>query len=367
MRKNKQQCVGIRMLLIEDDEDAAEAMTLTLRKLGVPVKTVSSGEQGVEEWKKGGYDVVVSDIRMRGMDGVGVLRAIRAQDVDFPVILLTAYEQIDTAIDALRLGAQDYIVKPVTYMEALLMSVQKAVDHHRLLLENRAMSIRLKSLASELLRVEEKERRQLAANLHDSLGQSFVIIKMKMEEIASLTSTGRVQELAHEGCEMLSQILQQTRYLVFNLSPPILYDLGLEAALDSLVVQIRKTHGQVIQYTPGNISALLSQEMSIVLFRVVREVLHNAMKYAQAQHITLSLSKEDGQVVIVVEDNGVGFDVAGVTSYDSKQFGYGLFSIREQLQNAGGTVEVNSIKGEGTKVIMKVAAGVNSDEQGDLG
>lgn len=366
MRKNKQQCVGIRMLLIEDDEDAAEAMTLTLSKLGVPIKTVSSGEQGVEEWKKGGYDVVVSDIRMRGMDGVGVLRAIRAQDEDFPVILLTAYEQIDTAIEALRLGAQDYIVKPVTYMEALLMSVQKAVDHHRLLLENRAMSIRLKSLASELLRVEEKERRQLASNLHDALGQNFVIIKMKMEEISSLAPTGRVKDLAHDGCEILNQILQQTRYLVFNLSPPILYDLGLEAALDSLVVQIRKTHGQVIQYTPGNISSLLGQEMSIVLFRVVREVLHNAIKYAQAQRISLSLSREDGRVVIVVEDNGVGFDVEGVTSYDSKQFGYGLFSVREQLQNAGGTVEITSIKGEGTKVVIKMAVGIKLDEQGDL-
>lgn len=366
MKKNKRQCVGIRMLLIEDDEDASEAMVLTLRKLGVPVKAVPSGEQGVEEWKKGAYDVVVSDIRMQGLDGVGVLRAIRAQDEDFPVILLTAYEQIDTAIEALRLGAQDYIVKPVTNMEALLMSVQKAVDHHRLQLENRAMSIRLKSLASELLLVEEKERRQLATNLHDALGQSFVIIKMKMEAIASLTPEGRVKDLANDGCEMLSQILQQTRYLIFNLSPPILYDLGLEAALDSLVVQIRKTQGQIIHYTPGNISNLLSQEISIVLFRVVREVLHNAIKYAQAQRISLSLSRQNGQVVIVVEDNGVGFDVAGVTSYDSKQFGYGLFSIREQLQNVGGTVEVNSIKGEGTKVIVKVAAGVNPGEQGGL-
>jgi signal transduction histidine kinase len=354
------------MLLIEDDEDAAEAMTLTLRKLGVPAKTVHSGEQGVEEWKKGGYDVVVSDIRMQGLDGVGVLRAIREQDQDFPVILLTAFEQIDTAIEALRLGAQDYIVKPVTYMDALLMSVQKAVEHHRLLLDNRAMALRLKSLASELLRVEEKERRQLAVNLHDALGQNFVIIKMKMEEIASLTPAGRVKDLAHEGCERLSQILQQTRHLVFNLSPPILYDLGLEAALDSLVVQIRKLHGQVIQYSPGNISALLSREMNIVLFRVVREVLHNAIKYARAERIALTISQKDGRVIIVVEDNGVGFDVAGVMSYDSKQFGYGLFSIREQIQNIGGTVEINSIKGEGTKVVMKIALCDDANQQGEL-
>lgn len=365
MRKCKQQCVGLRMLLIEDDEDASEAMVLTLRKLGVPVKAVPSGEQGVAEWKKGGYDVVVSDIRMQGLDGVGVLRAIREQDEDFPVILLTAYEQIDTAIDALRLGAQDYIVKPVTHMEALLMSVQKAVDHHRLLLENRAMSVRLKSLASEVLRVEEKERRQLAANLHDSLGQSFIIIKMKMEEIAGLAPEGRVKELAHDGCEILGEILQQARYLVFNLSPPILYDLGLEAALDSLVVQIRKTHGQVIQYSPGNVSPLLSQEISIVLFRVVREVLHNAIKYAQAKSIALSLSREEGKVVVVVEDDGVGFDVAEVMSYNSKQFGYGLFSVREQLQDIGGSLEVKSVKGEGTKVVIGVAAGLDPEGKGD--
>jgi signal transduction histidine kinase len=355
MKRNKPQGVGIRILLIEDDEDAAEAMTLTLSKLGVPVKTVFSGERGVEEWKKGGYDVVVSDIRMPGLDGMGVLRAIRAQDADFPVILLTAYEQIDTAIEALRLGAQDYIVKPVPHIDTLLMSVQKAVDHHRLLLEHRAMTIRLKSLASELLKVEEKERRQLASNLHDALGQSFVIMKMKIEEIASLAPDGRMKDLARDACEILGETLHQTRSLIFNLSPPILYDLGLEAALDSLVVQIHKTHGQIVHYSPGNVSALVNQEASIVLFRALRELLHNAIKHAEATRIALSSSCVDGKVVVAVEDNGVGFDVARVMSYGGQQFGYGLFSIREQMQNIGGTMEVNSTKGAGTKVVLKVA------------
>ena len=300
-------CSGanLKMLLIEDDEDAAEAMTLTLRKLGVPIKTVSSGEQGVEEWKKGGYDVVVSDIRMRGMDGVGVLRAIREHNEDFPVILLTAYEQIDTTIDALRLGAQDYIIKPVLHMEPFLMSLQKAVDHHRLLLEHRALSARLKSLASELLLVEEKERRQLAADLHDTVGQSLVIAKIQMEKIAILTKEDAVRDLAKNVVEMLGEVLRQIRSLIFNISPPILYDLGLEAALDSLVVQIRKVHGLAVQYSPAGISSLLNLEMGVVLFRAVRELLHNAIKHAQAKHVSLTLLRENQQILVVVEDDGV--------------------------------------------------------------
>ncbi len=366
MKKNKQNEADIKLLLIEDDEDAAEAMALTLRKFGVPVKTVPSGELGIEEWKAGDYDVVVSDIRMPGMDGVGVLRAIRGEDPDFPVLLMTAYEQIETAIEALRLGAQDYILKPVTHMEAFLLSVRKAVDHHRLLVEHRAVLARLKALTSELLQIEEKERRQLAVNLHDSVGQSLVITKMKIEKIASISPEGEVRNLAHQGSDLLGEILHQTRFLIFNLSPPILYDLGLTAALDSLVVQIRKVNGLAIHYTPANLAPLLSQEMNVVLFRSIRELLCNAMKHSQASRFSLTLSRDDEHVQIVVEDDGVGFDVAGVTAYDSNHFGYGLFSVREQLSNIQGALEITSRKGGGTRAVIKVDVSEKMKELGGL-
>jgi two-component system sensor histidine kinase/response regulator len=355
MRKNNQQGVGIRMLLIEDDVEGAEAMTLTLRKLGVSVTTVATGEQGVEEWRAGGHDVVVSDIRLGSMDGVAVLRAIREQDADFPVLLLTAYEQIDTAIEALRLGAQDYVVKPVTHVESFMLAVRKAVDHHRLLIDHRAMSTHLKALTMQLIRVEESERRRLATSLHDTLSQSLAATKMKVENIVALSPSGKVQDLAQQGCDLLGQVLQQTRFLIFDLSPPILYDLGLAAALDSLVVHMRKAYGVSIHYSSADMDALPGRDASVVLYRSARELLWNAVKYAQAMQIGLSLVKEQGAVLLSVSDNGIGFDVPSVTSNQSDRFGYGLFSIREQLESINGSMDIQSQQGKGTRILIRVA------------
>ena len=343
-----------KLLLIEDDVDGAEAMALTLRKRGLSVTTVNTGEQGIAEWRTQGYDVVVSDIRLGTMDGVAVLHAIREQDADFPVLLLTAYEQIDTAVEALRLGAQDYIIKPVTHIDAFILAVRKAVEHHRLVMEHCALCSRLKELTKQLMRVEESERRRLASSLHDSLGQSLVVTKMKMENILALSPPGQVSDLARQGCDLLAQILQQTRLLIFDLSPPILYDLGLAAALDSLVVYMRKAHGVMIQYSSDPLEFPPGTEACVVLYRSARELLWNAVKYSQAKQIGLSLSGKDGTILLSVWDDGIGFDAASVTSYQSDRFGFGLFSIKEQLQSINGNMDILSRPGEGTRIVIRM-------------
>lgn len=350
-----------RMLLIEDDADGAEAMALTLRKRGFSVTTVNTGEQGLAEWGSQQYDVVVSDIRLGAMDGVAVLQAIREKDADFPVLLMTAFEQIDTAVEALRLGAQDYVIKPVTHIDAFIMAVRKAVDHHRLVKEHCALCNRLKVLSTQLLRVEESERRRLAANLHDYLGQSLVVTKMNMENILALSPPGQVSKLARQGCDLLAEILQQTRLLIFDLSPPILYDLGLAAALDSLVVHMKKAHGVLIHYTSGPLRSPPGVEAAVVLYRSARELLWNAVKYAQAKQIGLSLSGKDGEILLSVWDDGIGFDTTSVTSYHSDRFGYGLFSVKEQLQTINGNMEILSRPGEGTRIVIRMPIGPQTE------
>lgn len=351
----------IKMLLIEDDADGAEAMALTLRRRGVSVTTVHSGEKGVAEWRAGWYDVVVSDIRLGTMDGVAVLQAIRDQDTDFPVLLLTAYEQIDTAVEALRLGAQDYVIKPVTRIDAFILAVRKAVEHYRLVMEHRALCNRLKELSTQLMRVEENERRRLAANLHDSLGQSLAVTKMKLEKILVLSQPGQVSDLARQGCDLLAQLLQQTRFLIFDLSPPILYDLGLAAALDSLVVHMRKAHGVVVHFSLDVLESPPGIDAAVVLYRSARELLWNAVKYAQAKQIGLSLSVKDGALLLSVWDDGIGFDAAAVTSYQSDRFGYGLFSIKEQLQSINGNMDILSRPGEGTRILIRMPVGTHME------
>ena len=129
----------IRLLMVEDDRDSAQALKGMLERRGVIVRVVETAEEGFRAFRTGPLDVIVADIRLRGKSGIELLSDIRMEQPDFPVILLTGFDSLETAIQAVRLGAQDYILKPVDSVEDVLMPVAKAVRHHRLLLRNRAL------------------------------------------------------------------------------------------------------------------------------------------------------------------------------------------------------------------------------------
>ena len=130
---------AIRLLLVEDDRESGVSLRLMLEKRGVSVSWVRSAEEAIVNWRDGRADVIVSDIRLEGMSGVDFLRLVRESDEAFPFILLTGFDSLETAIRAVRLGAQDYILKPLDDIDVLLRPIQNAVDHHRLLLRSRAM------------------------------------------------------------------------------------------------------------------------------------------------------------------------------------------------------------------------------------
>jgi len=345
----------IRVLLIEDDPESASSMIVMLRRRGMKVSHVLSGEEAVKVFDSSAFDVVVADIRLGGMSGVDVLRELRRDHPDFPIILLTAFDTIKTAIEAVQLGAHDYIQKPLDKIDDLIEPIRRAVRHSELITENAALKDRLQRLASEILVTEEKERHGLACDFHDTVGQSLAYAKMKLEAALAAApensaSGGSLKEIRG----ILDDVIQQVRTLIFNVSPPILYDLGLEAALDSLVVLARKNDGAHIHYRTGDVSALLSRELSVVLFRAVRELLNNAAKYAKAGNITIELAERDGTVAITVEDDGVGFDAEEVLAYKADHFGYGLFSVRERLKNYDGKMQITTRKGGGTRITLSV-------------
>lgn len=130
---------AIRLLLVEDDQESGASLRLMLEKRDVSVTWVRSAEEAVQNWRGGWSDVIVSDIRLGGMSGVDFLRLVRESDEAFPFILLTGFDSLETAIRAVRLGAQDYILKPLDDIEVLIRPIHNAVDHHRLLLHSRAM------------------------------------------------------------------------------------------------------------------------------------------------------------------------------------------------------------------------------------
>jgi PAS domain S-box-containing protein len=223
-------------------------------------------------------------------------------------------------------------------------------EDRRRLVEAQEQSQQLRALSTALFRVEENERRELAALLHDDLGQRLVAAKLKLGELLKENDSPRVAEIV----EMLDQTHQAVRSLTFQLSPPILQDLGLIAGLRWLAREMQKQFGLDVSVEADEPLPMLSGEPNYLLFRCVRELLFNVVKHAKAQVARIEVRSEPGSLAIAVEDPGVGFDPAQVAADRHERHSFGLLSVRERVEGLGGRVVVDAEAGRGTRVELRV-------------
>ena len=210
----------------------------------------------------------------------------------------------------------------------------------------------LRSLASELSLAEERERRQIAVSLHDGISQSLAVAKLKLGELQRLAVTPEVRQRAAAVLQFIEQAIRDTRQLTAELSPPVLYELGLEAALEWLTEQFQERHGIVCEFEDDKQPKLMDDDIRVVLFQSVRELLMNAAKHAQARGVKVSVRCEGPIVLATVEDDGVGFDISSIGDHHGQNGGFGLFSIRERLGHLGGNVRIESSPGKGTRITL---------------
>ena len=210
----------------------------------------------------------------------------------------------------------------------------------------------LKSLASELSLAEERERRILAAELHDQIGQTLSLVKIRLHDLRNHLSDEQTRREFDETRTFLDQAIRDTRSLTLELSPPVLYELGLEAALAWFAERFREKTG-ITCLVRAKCGVDLNDDIKGVLFRSVRELLFNAYKHAESEQVEVSTSQTRGRFLIEVKDNGIGFDPATIEKQLASH-AYGLFSIRERLSHLGGKMLVNSTPGRGTSIILEV-------------
>jgi PAS domain S-box-containing protein len=212
----------------------------------------------------------------------------------------------------------------------------------------------LQSLASELSLTEERERRRLATVLHDHIAQLLVVAKGKFEKMQESTIYRSLAKPMEEIRKLIEESIRYTRSLVFELSPPILYDLGFEPAMEWLAEHMEKQYGLVVHVEDDDQPKPLDNEARVLLFRAVRELLFNVLKHSQASGARVCMRRAGEHLEVIVEDNGVGFAPDKLGASSGKMEGFGLFSIRERLNYLGGRMETDSIPGEVTKVILTI-------------
>ena len=212
----------------------------------------------------------------------------------------------------------------------------------------------LQSLASELSLTEERERRRLATVLHDHIAQLLVVAKGKFEKIQESTLYRSLAKPMEEIRRLIEESIRYTRSLVFELSPPILYDLGFEPAMEWLAEHMQQQYGLVVAVEDDGLPKPLDNEARVLLFRAVRELLFNVLKHAQASCVRVCMSRDGDHLRVIVEDDGLGFAPDKLSAASGKMEGFGLFSIRERLNYFGGSMEIESTPGEVTRVILTI-------------
>jgi PAS domain S-box-containing protein len=210
---------------------------------------------------------------------------------------------------------------------------------------------KLQQLAFEAALSAEGERRRIANDLHDRVGQALSFAEMRLKSARG--SDGAKDAAMDEAIALLARTSEDVRTLVVELSPPILYDLGLEAAVAWLADDLRHRMGIAVEVDSDETPTPLPDTAAGVAFRAVRELLTNVIKHAQVPAARVSIRRSDGRLIIRVEDRGVGFDVDAL-GLDTDRSRFGLFSVREQLRRLGGTLKIDSIRRHGTCVSLEL-------------
>jgi signal transduction histidine kinase len=212
----------------------------------------------------------------------------------------------------------------------------------------------LRALATEITLAEERARRKLASELHDGPAQNLAGMAMQLAELKRKVNDRAHLTLIDEAEQVLADTTLQTRTLMLELAPPGLHDTGLIEALRWLADRVGKQQRLIVNVEDDGVPKPLEDQVTVLLFQTVRELLQNVVKHARSKRATVRCSVDADTLTLDVIDPGVGFEVHAIDRLPTRQGGFGLFNIRERLKLMGGSVDIHSIIGEGTTVRIRV-------------
>ncbi|MCD6585013.1 MAG: PAS domain S-box protein [Desulfobacteraceae bacterium] len=213
---------------------------------------------------------------------------------------------------------------------------------------------KLKRLSIRLSMIEEDQRRAMASQLHETIGQELFVMQLQLNAFGKSIDSPALLALLEPINEQLLKIIKETKDLTFDLSPPVLYDFGFQEALKTLGETIELKHNIHVQtYFEGEMDTF-DDEIKAILYRNIKELIHNSVKHADAKNIIMRLKNSQSGLHIELCDDGVGFDAGNYINETSSHDGFGLFDIREKLNHLGGCLIIDSAPGQGTSISMQV-------------
>lgn len=350
----------IHILMLEDDAADAELTKFALRKGGLHyslarVETKEQYLQGLDERRPA---LILSDYSLPGFNGHDALNIARQQCPETPFIFVTGTMGEEVAIETLKSGATDYVLK--TRLSRLMPAVNRALReaeeraaHRRAEEQLRESHKQLRALSVYLQTVREEERTRIAREVHDELGQALTSCKLDLSWIAGRLPRD-LKPLVEKTRALSAHIdstIQTVRRISSELRPPVLDHLGLAAALEWQANDFQTRTGIKCEVHTNVRETLFDQDLSTSLFRIFQETLTNVIRHAGATQVSVHLKEADGRVSLDVKDNGRGISREEITNSKSM----GLLGMRERAALLGGIFKIGHLgRGKGTRVSVSM-------------
>ena len=237
-------------------------------------------------------------------------------------------------------------------MRELNETLEKRVRERTLDLQNLMEQLErgrndLRMLASELVLAEERERKRVATVLHDEICQTLAVARMKVDMLQSMADDDHSRQTIQEARELLAQSIQEARALMNEVGNPLLSDMGVAAACESLADRLMAIHPIQIHCDMQDSFKNLTADVRVILFQAIRELLNNVVKHSKARNANITIDAQNGHVRAQVKDDGMGFNPQ-ILGAPTAEGGFGLFSIRERLMAFNGRLQIESTPGKGT-------------------
>jgi signal transduction histidine kinase len=349
----------IRILLLEDSPTDAELVRYALRQGGLnfTLEHVDNKAAFVERLEATPPDLVLSDFSLPSLDGYEALALARERCPDVPLIFVTGTLGEEVAIETLKKGATDYVLKH--RLSRLVPSVHRAMreakerrERKRAEEQLRLSHAQLRSLSMYLQDVREEERTHIAREVHDELGQALTGLKLQLTWLSSRLPPNPkpLQEKAKDMASCIDDTIQTIRRIATELRPGVLDTAGLPAAIEWQAHQFQIQTGIQCRVKTTVQDADWNQDLNTAFFRIFQETLTNIIRHAGATRVEVRLSEDDGWLELQIKDNGRGISEAQIHNTKS----IGLLGMRERAALLGGEVVWRGQSGKGTTVTVRL-------------
>jgi signal transduction histidine kinase len=238
-------------------------------------------------------------------------------------------------------------------MRAIADRSALAIERARITDALREREMRIADLSAHLLRVQEEERKRISRELHDETGQGLMVIRLYLGMLESSVSSAAARGKIRETLAVVDRTIEGIRRIIGKLSPLVLQELGLIAAIRKEAKDLAKATGVKARVAVSDAVGRLAPETEAAIYRVVQEALHNVAKHAQAKSVNIQMGRDNGGVKLLIEDDGVGIISQRTSARGSS---YGLVGIKERVAMLGGTLRIHSSRNKGTKIEVTVPA-----------